>query len=266
MSRQPAPLLDLNVSHTLGFFADLLTEADVADRDVILGACREAVLGTQPTILTALEQAWYRSLEYGDPAYNLYGTKAYLAEAFHCWWGYTREHLRWLRRPASLPPVGIAAHHANARLIVDLGNGIGFTTAALTLLFPKARVVATNVAGSWQYRIAELLAARYGFEMVPGPMDVEGQADLVFATEYFEHFYEPLEHLRTVVNCLDPAALVIANTFTGDATGHFNSYKVDGKVEDCRTVGRLFGQDLRSHGYSKVASGFNGKPGYWVGS
>lgn len=255
---KPAPILDLDVQHSLGMFAALLREVDVPDADVIMGACREAVRGTQPTILTALEQAWYRSLDYGDPNYFLYSTKAYLAEAFHCWWGYTREHLRWVRRS------GLADRPAD--LIVDLGNGIGFTTAALTLLFPNARVVATNVPGSWQYRIAERLADRYGFEMVPHPIDVGGRADLVFATEYFEHFYEPLEHLRNVVNFLEPGGFVIANTFTGDATGHFNTYEVDGVEVPCDQVGRLFGRDLREHGYTKTAAGFNGKPAYWSGS
>ena len=149
-------------------------------------------------------------------------------------------------------------------LIVDVGNGLGFTSAALCGLSPKAQVIGTNMPGSTQYRIARLLADAYGFTMVPDAAEIAGQPDLVWATEYFEHFDRPLDHANELVAALQPRAMLIANTFGGDATGHFDTYIVDGEELPCGKVGRLFNANLRRLGYRKVGTKmWNARPTLW---
>lgn len=264
---QQAPLLRMTAAQTTAYFVDALRKADVRNVDALDFACREVAIGTQPRILSQLEDDWYRSVYAGQPDYSVYDVEQYLAEAFNCWWGYSRTYLKAMLRKKSLPPNGIMADFADVRLVVDLGNGVGLTTAALTQLFPNAEVVATNVPGSPQYRVAELMADAYGFSMVPDAVDVAAEADLVWASEYFEHFYEPVEHLRHIIGYLSPTAMLTANTFTGRATGHFDTYEVDGELFDGNGVGRAFGDEMRTHGYSKVDTGlWNNKPAYWRAS
>jgi hypothetical protein len=261
---QRAPLLKMNAAHTVAYFAELLDRAAVPDRQRLVIAATEALGGGTPALQHRLEQHWYLTLRAGAPDYTVYDTDDYLVEAVHCWWAYSRPYLRNCGKPGSLPPDGVWARFADASTIVDVGNGLGFTSAALRLLHPAARVVGTNMPGSTQYRIASHLADAYGFTMVPDVHTAPTAPDLVWATEYFEHFQSPLDHADEVIGTLQPRALLIANTFGGDATGHFDTYTVNGEELPCRSVARLFNQNLRRHGYRKVATTmWNGRPTLW---
>lgn len=264
MTVQRAPLLRMNAKQTVGYFADLLQRADVRDPERLVIAAAEALAGGVPRLQHELEQRWYGSVHTGEPDFTVYDDDDYLVEAVHCWWAYSRPYLRNCGKQSSLPPEGVWGRFANARTIVDVGNGLGFTSAALTLLFPDARVIGTNMPGSTQYRIASLLADAYGFTMVSDPADLPTRPDLMWATEYFEHFDRPLDHTDELVGLVQPGALLIANTFGGDATGHFDTYTVNGEELPCRSVARLFNSNLRQHGYVKVKTTmWNARPTLW---
>jgi hypothetical protein len=67
-----------------------------------------------------------------------------------------------------------------------------------------------------------------------------------------------------VVEALHPRALLIANTFGPESIGHFRRYRVDGRVEDARVVGKLFNRALGALGYRKVETSlWNDRPAYW---
>ena len=66
--------------------------------------------------------------------------------------------------------------------------------------------------------------------------------DLIFASEYFEHFYEPIAHLKDILDNCNPKFLVCANGFTGDAIGHFDFYRVDDDLEESDKQWGLFSQ------------------------
>ena len=89
-------------------------------------------------------------------------------------------------------------------------------------------------------------------------------ADLIFASEYFEHFEKPIEHLSDVLRNIDPRYMLIANTFNGKAVGHFNSYVHHNKKYDGKTISKMFNDTLRQHGYEKIETNcWNNRPNYW---
>lgn len=208
----------------------------------------------------ALERAWYDSLAAGSPDYSVYGADAYLAESFACWVVYSRQYLKAIESHR-FPSGGLDADLGGIRSIVDLGCGIGYTTATLRVNYPTAIVRGTNLPGTTQWRFAETLSDEYVFGLSE---NVEQEADVVFASEYFEHIEAPVAHLRTVVATAKPKALIVANSFSAKAIGHFDNYDVDGAKLDGRKTARAFSSELRSLGYQKVETQlWNSRPTYW---
>ena len=257
-------ILELNRKDGLQFFYKLLQAIEIKNAEQIVSASNSVLKTGADELLTQLEQDWYESLATGYPNYDLYDTDNYLAEVWYCYETYSKKYLREIQKERSLPPFGIYAQNKNAQLIVDLGNGLGITSAALTEMFPAATVIGTNVPNSSQYKMAQILANQYGFTMVSGADEIKQQADLLFASEYFEHFQNPIEHLLHVIENLKPKRMLIANTFTNNATGHFNFYVYQDQEINGKTMSRLFNATLRSLGYKKVITKmWNNRPAYW---
>ena len=105
-----------------------------------------------------------------------------------------------------------------------------------------------------------------GFTVVTDP---QPETDFVFASEYFEHFQRPIEHLRDVLRVAEPKHLVIANAFGSKSIGHFDIYLDEENLFDSRqvlgaSVGRLFNDVLRKNGYATVKTEFwNNRPAVW---
>lgn len=217
------------------------------------GEEREAYRAGVAEILE-LERRWYASLAAGAPDFSIYAAEAYVADTWACWRVYSRGYLRGIERAGLL--VGLD----DAKAVVDLGCGSGLTTAALTELFPAARVVGTNLLGTLQTRVARRLADRFAFDVEDGPP----LGDVVFASEYFEHFEAPVDHLRDVLDATRPRALFVANAFGARSTGHFERYLVDEGPVAPRVASRAFDAELRARGYEKVATPlWNHRPTYW---
>lgn len=211
-----------------------------------------------------LEQRWYDSLERGEPDYGVYECDEYMAEAWQCWRVYSRKYLRSLMfdSVASGKPL---AQRLAPRRIVDLGCGIGYSTAGLAELWPNAEVVGTNLGDTKQVAFAKRLASEHRFRVETQGLGHVGKADLVFASEYFEHFQEPLSHLREVMGYLKPSVMVIANAFTNRSTGHFHSYRIDGQEFSGRQTSRKFNAHLAASGMRKLSTSFwNGRPAIWI--
>ena len=160
------------------------------------------------------------------------------------------------------------------RVIVDLGCGIGCSTAALKEIFPKATVYGTNIKGTAQYKLAATLAQHYAFQMRDKTSPLK--ADLLFASEYFEHFQNPIRHLEHVIRTYRPNALLIANAFGTRAIGHFEVYDCSsaqdyggGKRVSGKEARKIFKEALLALGYVKQKTKlWNNRPQYWkaVGS
>jgi hypothetical protein len=224
-----------------------------------------------PAALQALFDQWYASLPTGTPDYSVYGHDDYIAELWACWKVYSKQHLRNIQKPNSLVTHSIVSSHMNDKVMVDLGCGFAYTTAAITQIFPEAKVYGTNLDGTLQMDVAKQMAIDYGFTMRGDPGELSEEVDLAFASEYFEHFDKPIDHLDYVVQTINPKAMLIANAFGPKAIGHFDFYDV--KVNDiigyekttAKATGKLFNERMKHHGYVKVKTKlWNNRPAYWV--
>jgi hypothetical protein len=122
----------------------------------------------------------------------------------------------------------------------------------------------TNIEGSTQWRVAAVLAKSNRFqltEMIP-----EMPMDLVFASEFFEHIEAPVTYLSDVLARTHPRMLVVANTFSAPAIGHFPLYRdPHGTQVNGRRIARLFSKTMREAGYRRAEVNFwNNRPHVWV--
>jgi SAM-dependent methyltransferase len=221
---------------------------------------RKAHLKTYDASLVGdLERRWYDTHDFA-----VYADPVYLADLWLCWTRYSRKGIAALKTArlgdgsgSLVDAIGLAS------LVVDLGCGFGYTTAALGEVFGAARVVGTQLVETFQYRAARSIAAERGFELRPDFVGL-GRADVVVASEYFEHFEEPIAHLDDVLAALSPRWLVIANGFNGRSIGHFESYVVDGGRIPTADMSRLFNAALRAREYNKVKTSiWNERPMIW---
>lgn len=241
-------------------FLDLCAEVG-ADLSEVRGQVEGAETAMSTGEPSELERRWYRGLrEDGTPPYEIYDCDAYLGEAWIAWQHYSRPHLRNLARKG--PELG------EIKVAVDLGCGIGWSTGMLTKMFPDAEVYGTQLPNR-QAAVARLLAEREGmsFHIVEELGELPAPTDLLFASEYFEHFEAPLDHLLEVLDATQPRTMVIANTFGPDAPGHFDTYRVGYEHLSPGATSRRFNDHLRRVGFQKVKTPFwNGRPAVWVRS
>lgn len=203
------------------------------------------------------DERWYASVEQGAPDYGIYESPEYM---LYSWPGtvlFARPTLKYVVKhvPASA-----------VRYVVDLGCGIGYTTSVLAREYPHASVYGTNVEGT-QARVCRLLAERHRWSLVPDARAaaVDADATLAVASEYFEHFHRPVEHLREVLAGLGrPRWFAIANAFGARSAGHFPEYADGARSLSPRGAGRLFGDTMRAAGYTRAGSGWNGRPTLWM--
>lgn len=239
-------------------------------RELAKESARATSTGSKlPDRLNVLLERWYNSLSTANPDYTVYGEDVYIAELWACWKVYSRIHLLNIQKDKCLPTGSITDVHRDAAKIVDLGCGFAYTTAAVKQIFPNAKVYGTNIDGTLQMDVAQTMAKDYGFTMAGDPQQIAGLTDLIFASEYFEHLDRPLKHLDTVLEALQPKALLVANAFGPMAIGHFNEYYIyentDFPPVAAKKTGQMFNSRMKHHGYSAVKTKlWNNRPAYWV--
>lgn len=212
----------------------------------------------------ALEVRWYASLAAGEPDYSVYDDEFFVSDIWACWVVYSRKYLRHLISPSTRHK--LTGEYLQAPLVdsfegvssvADLGCGIGYTTAGLKELFPQADVYGTQVEG-FQFKVAEALGSERGFAVVP---EVMRQTDLIFASEYFEHFQKPVDHLAEIIYVAEPKYLILASSFGAKSIGHFDEYYVGSVMVPNYLIGRIFNQTLRENGYAQVSTSlWNNRP------
>lgn len=257
-------LLALTKLQDMELFRELFQSVGIKNADELVTAAINVLETESDEIINNLESRWYSSLNGGSPDYSVYDEIHYLVEVIYCYETYSKKYLKRYQQGYSLKPFGIYAETKNASVVVDLGNGLGITTAILKQLYPAALVYGTNVENSIQYKISEILASKHNFTMVPDVKAVGTKTDLIFASEYFEHFQDPVPHLVEVIKYLNPDKLLIANAFGANAIGHFDSYIFKNQQVTPATINRLFNKTLVNLGYRKVKTTlWNDRPNYW---
>lgn len=230
---------------------------------------------------------WYDSLPDTPDYSGVYGDPYYIIDTWACWKIYSRESVKVLDKPNKFNGISIKEHMTNSigevKNIVDAGCGFAYTTGLLREIFPDATITGTNLEDTWQYEFATKLGQSHNFTMVPDITKIK-DVDLIFASEYFEHFYEPIAHLKEILDNCNPKFIVTANAFTGNAIGHFDSYRIDddleesdrqwnlfsdinaprGNIQDGKETSKRFNQYLKDRGYTKLdTSIFNSRPNIW---
>ena len=219
-------------------------------------------------VLNRLERRWYRSIENGGtPDYSVYGDEFYICDLWSCWVSYSRDSVRVLAKSGSLDGTTSVKKYIESKTpvkkIADLGSGFGYTSAGLKALFPRSDIVGTNLRETFQFDTANEVGKKYGFKVVELE-ELGGPYDLVFASEYFEHFPRPLEHFREVVARLKPKFLVTANAFNTRSIGHFVEYRDGRTVMKGVETSRAFGKEAKKLGYEKVKTKiWNSRPAVW---
>lgn len=231
----------------------------------------DATSGEHIGPLLDVQARWYRSLDDGDPDYSVYSDPVYIAELWACWCAYSRKYVRDFPKPVmpdadGLPKQRSILDHTSGRgLVVDMGNGFGYSTAALAELYPSQDVWGVNLSGTAQFDIASKLGTSERFSMTSEYTSLDGPVELLFASEFFEHIEAPIALLDEIVAHSAPRHMVLANTFGPEAIGHFREYLIGSTRVEASKMSRRFNDRLRSHGYVKqVASLWNDRPSIWT--
>lgn len=221
---------------------------------------------TMPNDYFIVEKRWYDSLLKNSPDYSVYDDEYFIVETWVCWALFSRKYLLAINNKKSLSNNNsIVNRIGKIKGFVDLGCGIGYTTAGLKELFPEARGYGTNLKGTYQYRLAGELGKERDFTITNDINNIKETIDLVFASEYFEHIEDPIQHLEDVVNTLSPRFFIIANSFNSKAIGHFDTFTYKDKKIDKNKIGKEFNLRLKSYGYIKEKTNlWNNRPCFWT--
>lgn len=204
---------------------------------------------------------WYISLPY-NPDYSVYYDPYYFCEVWLCWIRYSRRTLKEIQSKKSLFGRSIVEDTEDVNKIIDLGCGFGYTTASLKEIYSKAEVIGTNLEGSLQYKIAKEISLGTNIEIKGDYKNTK--CDLIFASEYFEHFERPVEHLIDVIKETQPKYLIVANSFGPKAIGHFNTYMHLNLTLNATKTSKLFNETLKNLGYNKMDTKcWNNRPTYY---
>ncbi len=221
-----------------------------------------------------LTDLWYQYLHEGDidGAYSVYNDDYYFTDMWNCFKIYSRRYLRDVYRPCLLNGRSILEETSPASCVLDIGCGVGYTTAALTGMYPNADVYGLNLRGTKQWDFCERMAIDYKFKLIDSINAIPTNVDVLFASEYFEHILEPIEHLTEIVQKLNPKYFIIANAFNTRAIGHFISYQTSlttlegtNKVSvDQKLISKMFNKNIKNLGYERVKTSlFNNRPSVW---
>jgi 2-polyprenyl-3-methyl-5-hydroxy-6-metoxy-1,4-benzoquinol methylase len=214
-----------------------------------------------------LTKEWYDKLDQNDlaGAYRVYDDDYYFTDIWNCFVQYSRRYLRDIRRPCFDDGQSFIDQTKDASIIVDVGCGIGYSTSILTQLYPNAKVYGTNLKNTKQWKFCEMMSERYGFVMVESVDQIDSSVDVVFASEYFEHFLDPVSHFVDISNAVSPSYFVIANAFNTRSIGHFVTYQISEILNiDQSNIGLFFNKTIRNHGYQMMKTKlFNNKPNIW---
>ena len=215
--------------------------------------------------LVNMENQWYNGLKNGEIDYSVYNDDYYFCDLWACWTIYSRKYLKGIIKNNSLDKENsIMSLFKDVNSVIDLGCGIGYTTASLKEIFQQANVYGTNLEGTKQWDFCKLMAEKYNFKLIPESNSLKN-IDLIFASEYFEHILDPIKHLNEIIETLNPKYFIIANAFNTRSVGHFLEYKNNEDIIPQDKISKLFNETLYNKGYKKVKTKlWNNRPTIYI--
>lgn len=212
-----------------------------------------------------LTEQWYDYLSQ-----DVYNDKYFFALLYFCWLKYSRKYINDIYRNP------LFSELRQVDNVFDLGNGVGYSTSQLCDIFQYSKVYATNIRNTEQWRFNEyLIDVRKSknehyytlfedFNELKEIGEITESENLVFASEFFEHLYEPMIYLKQIVDILSPKYFILANSFNTYSVGHYREYKVDDVIVKQEYMTKLFNNGLKLLGYEQLKVGlWNNRPNIW---
>ena len=182
IERRPTELLE----EFLKDYSELFNVSIEESKEKIKSVLRFYLTGSEESTSFDIQNYWYKSLESGMADYSCYTDKNYYIDIWCCFKLYSRKYLRIIDSKGTLTPYFL--NHSIVKLlenssskIIDMGCGLGYSTAALAELFPWSDVYGFNIEGTEQYQFCNFLSEKYKFKLT-GSYENIGDFDLVFAS------------------------------------------------------------------------------------
>lgn len=198
--------------------------------------------------------------------FSVYDDPYYILDSWTSWALYSSRALHLINKRAADKKEVYLLDFLSKTSALDLGAGHGYSTVAMSEILPNATITATQLEGTHQIEFARKLFEDKPRLAIQTEKDPYKKTDIVFASEYFEHFDRPIHHLDEVM-VSDPDYIVTGNTFTvPDAVGHFEKFYNRDDVEmNGREMSIHFAREVRKMGYNnKVIRFWNTSPCFWV--
>ena len=211
-------------------------------------------------IFLELSEKWYDDLSNRSTRniYEVYNHDLYFIDIFNCFVSYSRDYIKRIIKSSHFQEL------KDAKVIVDIGCGISYSTCLLKQIFPEAKVYAINLKDTKQWKLCEIMAERFDFHLIESINEIEEPVDILFASEYFEHIEKPIEHLDDIINTINPKHMILANSFNTWGMGHFIKYDMYGTIINQDKISRIFNQHLMKNHYDNIKCGiWNNKPMIW---
>ena len=201
---------------------------------------------------SAMLDIWKKSLEENKPAYYLYNDNFFLVASFICWKKYSKKYINLLYKN------DISRQLLNdCNDIVDVGNGLGYSTQLLSNLFSSSNISCIQLPDTQQYKYNLMLGNKIVW------LDQIRTADCFIAFDFMEHIYDPIDYLDSILS-KNPKLLIFANSFGTDAVGHFREYKVGDTLVSEKKISRIFNKHLRNNNFELLKLNFwNNRPCVW---
>jgi len=117
--------------------------------------------------------------------------------------------------------------------IIDIGAGVGLTTFMLKRKYKKKEFFYNNLKGI-QSKVAEkILSGEKNFILKSAEL-VDEQADTLICFEFLEHFENPCNIFKVLMENTKAKRIIMQNSFGGFGYGHFPFYEIGGKrIRNC---------------------------------
>jgi SAM-dependent methyltransferase len=239
----------------------------INDEDVMMAVSHatgiNCDLPTAEALDIALTEKWFAYYEPQHLEYEMYASPEYAVSAYFCYATQSKAHIRQLAK-------WIDRYCSPGQRILDVGAGIGATSALLQDLLPHHQVFYSNLPG-YQQTAAELLFEKTGSKVQIVEDDTGIGASVVLALEYMEHFEEPALEMQRLLSPPSVRVFADVSSFQFSCAGHWSTYKFGGVRAGRKQARRHYNEAIRNLRFTsahKVIEGtkpfWNNRPAVWL--